>query len=254
METSAKIENREVTVYNTTGKGYQIIKTTALSWKELKKSMDEARITYSNMKAVIGENQLTIESDDAQLPAEAFTLFLMPVKVKSGAGLDRKTLFENIKSLIAANPSMKNNFIVDGKNMTQLSTDKLNELWAKYGAKGGNIPSPAAKVTEVVAAVKQAEEKSKAAEPAPATVSEKDQLLAELDEFLKNNVDEEDSEIIMGIAKKLASLILETSSDFVPSFTVEETDEDIQRKLEKYKESYIANMAEKLRGKFPDVK
>lgn len=249
METSAKIENREVIIYNTTGKGYQNIMTAALSWKELKKSLDEARITYANMKAVIGETQLTVESDDAQLPAEAFTLFLMPVKVKSGSGLDRKTLFTNIKELIASNPGMKEKFIVDGKNMTQLSTDKLNELWNKYGKSGATTQAPAP--TPAVGAVVESVRKSK--EPkATEKPSEQENLLKELDLFLAENVNDDDADTI----KDMVGRIIKASSTpgFVPSFDVEETDADVQRRIEKDKEAHIAKMAEKLRGKFPDVK
>lgn len=130
MEKQELVPQKKVTVFSTLGKNAQEFTTGATTWGELQSNLKEMSIQYSGMKAVIGENKHTLESDKALLPTEQFTLYLMPVKTKSGA--DRKALMQSIKEFVVANPLQKANFIIDGKNMTQLPTAKLEELVAKF--------------------------------------------------------------------------------------------------------------------------
>jgi len=155
MDSKTQFPTKHVLVYSTVGKGVVEFDTQAATWLDLKKNLREMQVKFDGMKAVIGENRHTLESDQATLPDGDFSLFLMPIKVKSGA-YTRAELFERIKALVASNPDMKQKFIVDGKNMTQLSTDKLNELWAKHGEKGGVISAPAPTAKDTVKEQKQA--------------------------------------------------------------------------------------------------
>lgn len=130
MEKQELVPQKKVTVFSTLGKNAQEFTTAATTWGELQSNLKEMNITFSGMKAVIGENKHTLESDKALLPTEQFTLYLMPVKTKSGA--DRKALMQAIKEFVVANPLQKPNFIIDGKNMTQLPTATLETLVAKF--------------------------------------------------------------------------------------------------------------------------
>ena len=64
--------------------GEKIIETEATIWGELKTALSENGVSYEKMKAVIGETKLTLEADNALLPTEGFTLFLMNKKTKAG--------------------------------------------------------------------------------------------------------------------------------------------------------------------------
>jgi hypothetical protein len=79
---------RKVTVYNTVGQNERALQTDARTWGELQTHMSRASIPYSNMKCVVGETQVTLESRDAQVPQSDFTLFLLPSKVRSGVSLN----------------------------------------------------------------------------------------------------------------------------------------------------------------------
>ena len=84
---------RTVTVFNTVGSKKTIIETEAQTWEELKHDLDAKEIAHNGMRAIVGENQTTLESNGARLPlgltvgselTNDFTLFLSPRKIKSG--------------------------------------------------------------------------------------------------------------------------------------------------------------------------
>ena len=84
----------QVTVFSTKGKKRSVVTTEANTWGELKKDLLNEGIETNNMKAIVGENQTTLESSAAVLPkgltasgevTKDFTLFLTPIKVKSGS-------------------------------------------------------------------------------------------------------------------------------------------------------------------------
>lgn len=75
---------KQVTVYSTAVSSSRTIETSAATWGELQSLLGEQGISYSGMKAVVGESQVTLESNAAILPDSNFTLFLLPQKVKSG--------------------------------------------------------------------------------------------------------------------------------------------------------------------------
>ncbi len=82
------IATKTITVYNTLGQNESIVRTTASTWRQLQQALSEQGISYSSMKAVVGETQVTLESPDAQLPEQDFTLFMFPQKVRSGGWED----------------------------------------------------------------------------------------------------------------------------------------------------------------------
>lgn len=136
---------RRVTVFSTVGKSAEFIDTDAVIWKDLKSLIQGRQINLSNMKSVIGETQNTLESDEGVLPDGDFTVFLMPIKTKSGAELSRKELFEEIKNFVGTDASRKALFIIDGKNMTQLSTPTLQTLYNQHIATAKAAPAVAQK-------------------------------------------------------------------------------------------------------------
>lgn len=75
---------KQVTVYSTQGQNKQVVNTSAGTWGELQSILGAHGVSYSGMKVVVGESQVTLESNAAVLPEGDFTLFLLPQKVKSG--------------------------------------------------------------------------------------------------------------------------------------------------------------------------
>lgn len=99
------MSKRKVVVYNTQGEHKTEVTFTGDFWEDLQDALGKAGIPYQGMRAIIGENQVTLESPKAVLPkgltvgdkvTDNFTLFLSPVKNKSGA-----TRREMIKEIIA---------------------------------------------------------------------------------------------------------------------------------------------------------
>lgn len=76
--------SRIVTVYNTIGNNQKQVRSSANMWGELQTDLLSNGVSFSGMTAVIGETQVTLESNQARLIDGDFTLFLMPQKVKSG--------------------------------------------------------------------------------------------------------------------------------------------------------------------------
>ena len=73
----------KIKVYST-HMGEREVESTAQTWGDLQLDLTKNNIKYDNMKAVIGETKLSMDSVTSQVPRENFTLFLMPMKTKSG--------------------------------------------------------------------------------------------------------------------------------------------------------------------------
>lgn len=111
-----------VTVFSTKGKKRSLVETNgAATWGELKGILNSNGIETNNMKAIIGENQVTLESAKAILPLDFnFTLFLTPIKVKNGA-VDVSVMgYKECRSFIKENGGAKK-----FGNYTQMSTEKM---------------------------------------------------------------------------------------------------------------------------------
>lgn len=74
-----------VTVKSVGGSTKKIQVESARTWADLKNNLNENSISYDNMKAIVGVSNVSLDLDDAVIPQEDFVLFLLPVKVKSGA-------------------------------------------------------------------------------------------------------------------------------------------------------------------------
>jgi hypothetical protein len=76
----------KVSVYSGTGSIKQV-EFVGAKWSELQQTLAQNGISYNSdrMIAVIGETELTLQSNDAIIPTTDFTLFLLPQKVKSGS-------------------------------------------------------------------------------------------------------------------------------------------------------------------------
>lgn len=74
---------RIVTVVTSKGKNQQI-KTDVSNWKGLVNELESAGLDVEGMKAIVGGLNVTLESAEAVLPTNDFTLFLSPVKIKAG--------------------------------------------------------------------------------------------------------------------------------------------------------------------------
>ena len=77
---STETTTRKVTVWSTQERSTQTIETSAKTWGELKNELSNV----GNTRAVIRETRNTLESGQAELPNQDFTLFLYPEKVRSG--------------------------------------------------------------------------------------------------------------------------------------------------------------------------
>jgi hypothetical protein len=77
--------SRKITVHSTVGNNFKEIESSARTWGDLQRDLSAYGIAYTGMKAVVGENQNSLESSQAVLPDGEMTLFLVPNKVKSGS-------------------------------------------------------------------------------------------------------------------------------------------------------------------------
>ena len=80
QSTNTETATRKVTVWSTQERSTQTIETSAKTWGELKNELSNV----GNTRAVIRETRNTLESGQAELPNQDFTLFLYPEKVRSG--------------------------------------------------------------------------------------------------------------------------------------------------------------------------
>jgi hypothetical protein len=137
------ITEREITIYATRGGNMKKITTAVKTWGELQPLVRAEGFDLSSLLAAENINKSDLVNDLAVLPATAFRLFLRPKQTKSGA-LDRKECFAAIKAHLTVYPSDKHKFIIDGKNMTQLSTPVVQDLVAKHiGGVASEAPAPA---------------------------------------------------------------------------------------------------------------
>tara|TARA_R110002020_G_scaffold148076_4_gene323914 strand:- start:5630 stop:6295 length:666 start_codon:yes stop_codon:yes gene_type:complete len=127
---------RKVTVYSTKGKTNAEITTDVTTWGELRELLiSEHGYEMDSLNATENINRTDLINTGANLPEGEFTLFLRPVKTKSGNGLvevtreylvstDFKGLREAIKSLPQ---DLKEDYVksLRGENYTHFTTAKL---------------------------------------------------------------------------------------------------------------------------------
>lgn len=155
----------QVTVFSTKGKKRSVVTTEANTWGELKKDLLNEGIETNNMKAIVGENQTTLESSAAVLPkgltasgevTKDFTLFLTPIKVKSGSGdvIDPETMSYQeckafIKEVYNSSDEAKEHF----GNYTIMSTNQMRSLiesWLESNSEELEEASPVEIIDNVI--------------------------------------------------------------------------------------------------------
>lgn len=172
------ITEREITIYATRGGQMKKITTAVRTWGELQPLVRREGFDLGSLLAAENINKTDLVNDLAVLPEGNFRLFLRPKQTKSGAP-ERKECFAIIKAHLAVHPEDKHKFIIDGKNMTQLSTPVVQDLVAKY-CNGALAPTSApvqekalkAKTEKVKAEVKTEEVETPKVEDAKAIFKE----------------------------------------------------------------------------------
>jgi hypothetical protein len=156
---------REVTIYATRGGQMKKIMTSVKTWGELQPLVRREGFDLSSLLAAENINKTDLVNDLAVLPEGNFRLFLRPKQTKSGAP-DRKECFAIIKAHLTQHPEDKFKFIIDGKNMTQLSTPVVQELVAKY-CSGATTTAASNTATEASKTKEKVEKKAEKKEEAP---------------------------------------------------------------------------------------
>jgi hypothetical protein len=165
---------REVTIYATRGGQMKKITTAVKTWGELQPLVRREGFDLSSLLAAENINKTDLVNDLAVLPEGNFRLFLRPKQTKSGAP-DRKECFAIIKAFIEKYPETKPNFIIDGKNMTQLSTPVVQDLVAKY-CNGASAPAVAEAPVKEKAPKAEKASKAKKVEAAKEVVTKSNNL------------------------------------------------------------------------------
>lgn len=133
-------QEREITIYATRGGQMKKITTSVTTWGELQPLVRKEGFDLSSLLAAENINKSDLVNGLAVLPATAFRLFLRPKQTKSGLEPDRKECFAIIKAYLANHPGDKSKFVINGKNMTQLSTPVVQGLVSRY-CKGTKAPA-----------------------------------------------------------------------------------------------------------------
>ena len=128
------MSKRNVTLKLTTQKDLINVESDARTFGELKNQLKDVK--WDGMRVVERSTKNTLQMDDAVLPATDFVLFLVPEKVKSGAGIDiDSSSYNDLRSHISMLNRVKNaGLSLDGK------VDDLRTSLKKYY---GQIPAEA---------------------------------------------------------------------------------------------------------------
>ena len=183
---------KNLLIFTTVGQANNTtIQIEAATWGELKQELTNRNIQTDSMKAVVGETRVTLESPHAQLPEGDFTLYLMPVKNKSGsrfADMAFQDLRKEMKAIFAVDATAKEFFTDGSKNWTQLSKVTIISKLEDY-----NEPTIKEVIEEVVEEV--IEEKKEVIERTIEIV-ESVKEHKEVDEKVEEEVKEEVAEAI----------------------------------------------------------
>lgn len=123
---------REIKVFSTLTR--KRLNSSATTWKELQAELKNESIKFDNMKAAVGKSKISLEYPGAQLPAEGFTLYLMPTKTKSGMDVENMSysaIRSAIRQLVTTSENAHNHFNNE-KNYTNKKADELRSLLASW--------------------------------------------------------------------------------------------------------------------------
>lgn len=128
---------REIRIYGSMG-GSKTIQSSATNLHELQQDLDEFGISYANMHHMVGETRSLLLEDKSSLPEGVFTLFLTPIKTKSGmdiASMGYKELRAEVKRVIDITGDLAKEHFNEGKNYTTKPTETLRELLISWQGK-----------------------------------------------------------------------------------------------------------------------
>jgi hypothetical protein len=165
-------DQRVITIYSTKG-GMKEITTTATTWGELKPQVEKAGYDLRNLAATCGNTRNSLDRDDAILQTGDYTIFLRPVKTKSGATLkaDAKRSDVNavVKEMTEKHGEDFRTHINSKGNWTRVTTPEIVELVNSYKPSGKKTDNGVGKVVKTVAESKKPAKKTSTTEKAKAT-------------------------------------------------------------------------------------
>lgn len=233
--------SRVVTVFSTKGKSKTKITTDATTWSELKSLIRNEGYNMDNLQAVEGTNRTTLQHQDARLPEGDFTLFLRPVKTKSGlSGMEGKS-FKELRQIIKEQGQDCKDYLESksGKSWTQVGTEDLRNLLAGY--------NPANGVADVVQSV--AESKSETmeevqSEASPTSMDLVGQVESTLDQICEMESDSDNiCDRVDMIKEELSGLKEDLEAIYSPEALAERKAEEERIKAEKEEDERLAREA-----------
>lgn len=121
-------QERVITIFSTKGKNKTKITTDATNWGQLKELIIGEGYDLANLAAVENKRRSTLENVQAELPEGDFTVFLRPVKTKSGLAVPEDASRSDLKDIITEFGTPLKEFlktVKPGRNWTQLATVDL---------------------------------------------------------------------------------------------------------------------------------
>lgn len=88
-----------ITVYSTRTNAAVQHETSATTWGALRDELSAAGLINSDMRAILRETKVTLENKDIVMPTEPYTIFVTPVKTKSGSGKASELTVARIREL-----------------------------------------------------------------------------------------------------------------------------------------------------------
>lgn len=165
-------DQRVITIYSTKG-GMKEITTRATTWGEFKPEVEKAGYDLKNLAATCGNTRNGLERDDAKLQEGDYTIFLRPVKTKSGAALKADAKRSDVNAIVK---EMTEKYGEDFRthinskgNWTRVTTPEVVELVNSYKPSGKKTDNGVGKVVKTVAESKKPAKKTSTTEKAKAT-------------------------------------------------------------------------------------
>lgn len=151
------MEKRKITVIPTKTHKTQVIESAATTLAELKADLTKAGIDYTDCTFFEGLTKIELKNDAAILPHDVpykgtttnnlvFMITNASKKIRSGAGLDRKAIIEEIKAKNLTEVVKK----TYGKNYTNCKTEALQEILNKeVTSTAADASTPTAKAAPI---------------------------------------------------------------------------------------------------------
>jgi hypothetical protein len=123
---------REIKVFSTLTR--RKIESSATTWGELQTELRSEKVRFDNMKVAIGKSKLMLEHPEAELPTSPFTLYLMPMKTKSGYDVEDIENFsydelrDIVRDLFLKDSDVAHKHFNTGDHYTNKKKDNLKEL------------------------------------------------------------------------------------------------------------------------------